>query len=91
MWQRLRLKLTNKWVALVGTAGAGMLPCPDCGVPLAVHIWPVAGAIWLYRRWQRRSIARLDLALTNTRSHPAPDAAAHDPIPGSTSGTDDHP
>lgn len=64
MIDRWRLKLTNKWVAFAGVAGAGLLPCPDCGIPLAAHIWPVAGAVWLFRRWRRRGEAQLDLLLT---------------------------
>jgi len=64
MIDRWRLKLANKWVAFVGVVGAGLLPCPDCGIPLAAHIWPVAGAVWLFRRWRRRGEAQLDLLLT---------------------------
>jgi hypothetical protein len=76
MLKNVRVKLTNKWVALAGTFGAGLLPCPDCGVPLAVHIWPVVGVIWLYRRFQRRSINKLDLLLLgDERGHAMPDAS----------------
>lgn len=65
MLNRWRLRLTNKWVGLASVAGVGLLPCPDCGIPLAAHVWPVAGAVWLYRRWRRRSEAELDLLLTD--------------------------
>lgn len=65
MIQKLRLKLTNGWVAAVGVFSVGLLPCPDCGIPLAAHVWPVAGIVWLYRRVRRRSLNRLDLLLTD--------------------------
>jgi len=78
MIKRSRLKLTNGWVALAGLLGVGLVPCPDCGVPLAVHIWPVAGVIWLYRHVRRRQLHKLDLLLESSRgerTHPAPDIA----------------
>lgn len=65
MLERLRLKLNNRIVALVGVFGVGLLPCPDCGVPLAVHVWPAAGVVWLWRRWRRRSSERLEFLLTD--------------------------
>jgi hypothetical protein len=62
--RRIHLALNNGWAWLVGVFGVGLLPCPDCGIPLAVHVWPVAAVVWLYRRVRRRSLARLDLLLT---------------------------
>ena len=44
------------------------MPCPDCAVPLATHIWPVAGAVWLFRRWRRRGEAELDLLSKHVRA-----------------------
>jgi hypothetical protein len=63
MLGRWRLKLNNRWVALAGVLGVGLLPCPDCGLPLATHIWPVAAVVWLYRRIRRRSMHHLALLL----------------------------
>lgn len=65
MLQRLLLKANNRMVALTGVVGVGLLPCPDCGLPLAVKIWPVAGAYWLWRRFRQRSAERLDLLLSD--------------------------
>jgi len=66
----MKQRLTNGWVAI-----AGLLPCPDCGAPLAVHTWPIAILIWLFRRFQRRQTRQLDLILRNSPDHPAPDTA----------------
>lgn len=64
MLSRLKLKLNNRIMAWVGVAGVGLLPCPDCGIPLAVHVWPVAALVWGWRRLRQRSLAQLDLLLT---------------------------
>lgn len=79
MLANIRLKLTNSWVAAVGIFGVGLLPCPDCAIPLAVHIWPVAGVVWLYRRFRRRSVNRLDLLLSDDLQSRAGEAPSGDP------------
>lgn len=63
MHRNWRVILGSRWIA-AGVIGVGLLPCPDCAVPLATQIWPVAGAIWLWRRWRQRSTEQLDLVLT---------------------------
>jgi len=65
MLSRWRLRFNNRILAWISVAGVGLLPCPDCGIPLAVHVWPVAALIWGWRRLRRRSIAQLDLLLTD--------------------------
>jgi hypothetical protein len=60
-----RLKLNNRVVAWAGVLGVGLLPCPDCGLPLAVKIWPVAALVGLFQWFKRRSARRLDLLLTD--------------------------
>ena len=65
MWHQIRLKLNNQIVMGMGLFGIGLLPCPDCGLPLAIKVWPAAGLIWLFRRFRRRSLRRLDLLLTD--------------------------
>jgi hypothetical protein len=64
MLKRWRLRINNRFVAAAGVLGVGLLPCPDCGLPLAAHIWPVAAVAWLWRRWRRRGEQQLDLLLT---------------------------
>lgn len=65
MLSRWKLKIDNRIVAWVGIVGVGLLPCPDCGIPLAVHGWPVAALVWGWRRLRQRSVAQLDLLLTD--------------------------
>lgn len=66
-FKRWRSAVNYRLVAWTGVFGLGLVPCPDCGLPLAVKIWPVAGVVWLFRRWRRRSAARLDLLLAGDR------------------------
>jgi hypothetical protein len=59
------LKLNNRMIAWAGVLGAGLLPCPDCGLPLAVKLWPVAALVGLFQWFKRRSARQLDLLLTD--------------------------
>jgi hypothetical protein len=71
--QRARLAVTNRMVAWAGVIGVGLMPCPDCGLPLGVKIWPAAGVVWLFQRFRRRKAAELDLLLMEDVAHsPAP-------------------
>jgi len=36
-----RSPLTS-WAFVAALLGAGAVPCPDCGMPLAWHLWPLA-------------------------------------------------
>ena len=54
-----RLTGTGKrWWLLVGALlGMGLAPCPECGGPMIVHTWPMAGlvvAVQTLRRRQRK-------------------------------------
>ncbi|MBN1681193.1 MAG: hypothetical protein JW966_12980 [Anaerolineae bacterium] len=62
--KRWQTRITNKWVGLAGAVGIGLLPCPDCGVPLIVHVLPFAGVVAVYRYMRRRS-RTLDLLLAD--------------------------
>jgi hypothetical protein len=46
------------WTAVIALFGAGVVPCPGCGMPLGWHLWPLALLIlagkWISRR--RRTI-----------------------------------
>jgi hypothetical protein len=60
-----RVKLNNRVVGWAGVIGVGLLQYPDCGLPLAVKIWPVAVLVALFQWIKRRSARRLDLLLTD--------------------------
>ncbi|MFN3307907.1 MAG: hypothetical protein ACK44E_01765 [Anaerolineales bacterium] len=47
-WQR-----TKSWTLGAALIGVSFLPCPDCGMPVAVHAWPFL-LLWVVRRWVRR-------------------------------------
>jgi hypothetical protein len=86
MRRRWRLALTNRLITWAGVLGIGLLPCPDCGLPLAVKIWPFAGLFWLYQRVRRRSERALDLLLLDSPGdHPRQtpeDSAVDQPASG---------
>lgn len=65
MRRRWQLALNNRLIAWAGVLGIGLLPCPDCGLPLAIKVWPFAGLFWLYQRVRRRSERQLDRLLLN--------------------------
>jgi len=73
MMGRWRLKLNNGWAAIAALLGVGLLPCPDCGAPLAVHTWPIALLIWVFQRIRRQQARHPDLYLEAApREPPAP-------------------
>jgi hypothetical protein len=45
------------WAVFLALLGAGAIPCPECGAPLAWHIWPLAtlllAAQFISRRGRR--------------------------------------
>ena len=83
MFRDWRLKLNNRVIAWAGVFGVGLLPCPDCGLPLAVKIWPLAALVWVYQRVRQRSAAQLDLLLTDDLRSRASTAPESDSFPGS--------
>jgi hypothetical protein len=38
----LKQKSFHFWLSVSGFLGISMLPCPDCGSPMIVHLWPLA-------------------------------------------------
>jgi hypothetical protein len=49
MCARLEGKAFKSWIGIAGLWGAGLLPCPDCGVPMLFHFWPLALALTLVK------------------------------------------
>jgi hypothetical protein len=42
IFRTLHWKLIKPWLGVIGLAGLGLLPCPDCGAPMIFHFWPIA-------------------------------------------------
>ncbi len=54
LYKRLTSAATRGWL-LVGTLlGLGTLPCPECGLPMILHFWPVAGLVLVVQTLKRR-------------------------------------
>lgn len=68
--ERLKLRINSRLAAWAGVIGVGLLPCPDCGLPLGVKIWPVAALVWMFRRARRRQMQQLDLLLLHNHDQP---------------------
>jgi len=49
-----RYKVARLWLAVGGLLVGSLLPCPECGTPLAWHLWPVLGGIALLHTLRRR-------------------------------------
>jgi hypothetical protein len=54
IWERLTGSTARWWVATAALLGVGMLPCPECGAPVILHIWPIAGLLLIVRVLRRR-------------------------------------
>ena len=50
----------TRWVMVVALLGAGATPCPEYGMPLAVHLWPLALLLVVARVVADRARPRLD-------------------------------
>ncbi len=75
MRRRWHLALNNRLIAWAGVLGIGLLPCPDCGLPLAIKVWPFAGLFWVFQRVRRRSERHLDLLLLDSQHSHDPQTA----------------
>jgi hypothetical protein len=40
---------------LGGFLGIGMLPCPECGTPMILHVWPLAGMVLVAHAIKKRA------------------------------------
>ncbi len=81
-----RMKANHRMMSWIGVLGVGLLPCPDCGLPLGVKIWPIAAVIWAFRRIAQRSLGRMDLLLTEELGERAAHAHGHDHTVGHDEG-----
>ncbi len=61
----------SEWVVIGALLATGAVPCPECGGPMVLHTWPLAGLLILARALKRRK-SRGQKAMQNS----APDSAA---------------
>lgn len=43
------------WIALGALLATSVIPCPECGGPLVLHIWPLAALLLVIRAVARRA------------------------------------
>jgi len=55
MYKRLARSKAKWWLMLGGFLGAGMLPCPECGTPMILHVWPLAGMVLVAQAIKKRA------------------------------------
>jgi hypothetical protein len=54
IWERLTGTTARGWLLVGALLGAGMLPCPECGAPMILHFWPIAGLVLVVQALKRR-------------------------------------
>jgi hypothetical protein len=54
IWERFTGATARWWLLTAALLGVGMLPCPECGAPVILHIWPIAGLLLVVRALKRR-------------------------------------
>jgi len=53
--QKAKRNLLPNWAFIAVLLGAGTVPCPECGVPLAWHMLPLIGLIAVAQGIARRA------------------------------------
>ena len=43
------------WLTIGGLLGVGALPCPECGTPMILHVWPLVGLVLVAQAIRRRA------------------------------------
>ncbi len=55
LWAKLRWAAFKSWLGIAGMWSLTLLlPCPECGGPMLLHLWPVALILTLAHLRQRR-------------------------------------
>ena len=50
------IRFKTKWWLMIGSLfGVGMLPCPECGAPMILHFWPLAGMVMIAQAMRKRT------------------------------------
>lgn len=53
--QQLTRSKAKWWLMMGSLLGVGMLPCPECGTPMILHVWPLAGIVLIVQAMKKRS------------------------------------
>jgi len=78
MYKRLT-KSTAKWWLIMGSLlGVGMLPCPECGTPFILHIWPLAGIVLVVQAMKKRIQKKEQVCSKTAPAEPEPQASTVD-------------
>jgi len=51
---KLTTAIIKRLMPFVAILGIGMAPCPDCGTPMILHFWPLAGLLLLSQTLRKR-------------------------------------
>jgi len=74
--QKLARRFTSEWVVIGALLATGAVPCPECGGPMVLHTWPLAGLLILARALKRRK-SRGQQAMQNNAPDPAAGTSSH--------------
>jgi len=50
------------WLTMAGFVGVAAMPCPECGTPMILHVWPLVGLVLVARavKNRRRTTGEID-------------------------------
>jgi hypothetical protein len=60
IYRTSRWKLIKPWLGVAGLCGLGLLPCPDCGIPMILHFWPIALVLALHNLRKNKNPVQVD-------------------------------
>ena len=71
--QETRKRSPNWWAVFGALLAAGAVPCPECGGPLVLHIWPLVALVIAARALAGHVRPSENDAKTATDESPNPD------------------
>ena len=78
MYKRLTRSTAKWWLIMGSLLGIGMLPCPECGTPMILHIWPIAGIVLVVQAMKKRAQEKEQVCSETAPAEPGPPASAVD-------------